>query len=188
MLDRRSMSGFVGLDAARRGFWLALAVVAAGACLGSETARASEVGTSRKIGLGVALGQPSGATVKWFFARNHALQGTLGVGFLGGYHLRLNAEYLFHIRLTSTADFDLPIYFGAGVSFFTWFHYVYPYYWFGDGQYITYFGIGLRVPVGVALHFHKVPMDVFAQVAPGVGLFPGIGFTFDGTAGFRYYF
>ncbi len=158
--------------------------------LGAPAAHATEIGKTKKFGIGVGAGQPSGVEFMWFFKEHHALHTNLGVGFQGKLHVRLNVDYLYHIRVYQHQDFDLPIYFGAGLSFFVWTQYRYGefYFWGADGQYVSYFGIGVRVPIGCSLQFHKTPIDVFFEVAPGAGLFPGIGAYVDGTAGFRYYF
>jgi hypothetical protein len=165
--------------------------------LWARPAHATDIGKKKVYGLGLGVGQPSGVEFNWFFAPRHALHASLGLGWLGAgdgtaglMHLRANADYNFYIRLYEHDEFHLPLYFGAGVSFFFWFQYRYGefFFWGSEGQYVSYFGIGLRVPIGVALQFKEQPFDVFAEVAPGVGLFPGIGAYFDGTAGFRFYF
>jgi hypothetical protein len=167
--------------------------------LSASPAHATDIGEQKVYGLGLGVGQPTGVEFNWFFAPRHALHASLGVGWMGAggeagivgrLHLRLNADYNFYIRLYEHEKFHLPLYFGAGVSFFFWFRYRYGefYFWGSEGQYVSYFGIGLRVPIGVSLQFKDHPVDVFAEVAPGAGLFPGIGAYFDGTAGFRVYF
>jgi hypothetical protein len=154
-------------------------------------ARASEVATSRKFGLGGMLGQPTGITIKYFFTQRHALTAALGLGWWWGHNIHLHCDYGYHFMLTKTADFDLPLYIGAGLKFFVFYHRYYDPYWY-DPDDVYYYrsrvGFGIRVPIGIAFHINKVPLDVFFEIVPGIAFFPFLDFFADGAIGVRYYF
>lgn len=156
------------------------------AAAGSAPAQASEVGTQRKFGLGGMLGAPNGLSMKYYLGQKHALDFGAGFGWWGA-AIYVHADYLFHIELTKTEHFDLPLYIGVGPKLTVWFSDHHPAYWGGkkkDGH----LGIGVRVPIGIAFNLNKVPLDVFLEVVPGVGFFPGVGAYLDGAVGVRYYF
>lgn len=165
------------------------ALLGLGLIAGAPSVRASSVGQTRKVGVGVVLGQPSGVTVKYHLTAMHAFAAQIGIGWLDGYHFRANFDYNLHITVARTAEFDIPIYFGAGLSLFGWFEYHRWYFWGGDeGQYRSQVGFGLRVPVGVSLNLNKVPLEAFGEIAGGFGFFPRLGGYLDGVVGVRYYF
>lgn len=154
-----------------------------------QPAHASKVGTSNKFGIGGMLGAPTGLSMKYFFHKQHAIDIGIGFGWFGHASLFIHVDYKFHIYLTKNQHFELPLYFGVGPKLFIWFHDHCHYYWGGkahcrDG----YIGFGVRVPIGVAFHFNKVPLDVFLEIVPGVGFFPWFGMFLDGAVGVRYYF
>lgn len=167
---------------------LVAALLIAAAAAAPSTASASEVGTSRKFGLGVTLGAPSGLSMKIFLAKMHALDIAIGAGWYGGASLDTHLDYHFYAtQLTRTSAFELPLYVGIGGRFNFWFKDEDHHYW-GGAKHSGRVGVGVRVPVGIAFHLNKVPVDVFLEIVPGVGLFPGVGFHLDGAIGARYYF
>lgn len=150
---------------------------------------ATQVGTSRKFGLGGILGAPTGVTGKVFFDRQHALDFAFGIGWLSGSNLHIHVDYLFHFQVAKTRHFDLPMYVGVGGRFNFWFSEGYHGYWGPkDHDHYSQVGLGVRVPVGVAFHLNKVPLDPFFEIAPAVGFLPVPGFTIDAAIGVRYYF
>lgn len=149
---------------------------------------ASEVGSPRQFGLGGILGAPTGVSGKLFFAPEHALDFAVGVGWLSGPNFHVHADYLFHLELTRTRHFDLPLYVGVGGRFTFWFDEGNHGYWGKKADTDHRVGAAVRVPVGIAFHLNDVPLDPFLELVPGLGIFPGIGFTFDAAIGVRYYF
>ncbi len=143
--------------------------------------KSSSFEANKTFGLGLMLGEPSGLSGKYFLSKDTALD--FGIGYLyHHYHdhdgLHVFADFLWHPAvLTKNSAFWLPIYFGVGARFFD--HHDY------DS------GIGIRVPVGIAFDFQRVPIDVFLE----------FWFAFDlihddrydradggGSIGIRYYF
>lgn len=158
-------------------------------CAPIPTASASQVATSKKFGIGGMLGSPTGLSMKYFFAKPHAIDIGLGFQWFGHAALGIHVDYKFHIYLAKPEPFELPLYFGVGPKLFIWFHDHCHYYWGGkDHCREGFVGFGIRIPIGVAFHFNKVPLDVFLEIVPGVGFFPWFGMFVDGAVGVRYYF
>lgn len=163
----------------------AIALVALSA---AAPASASQVGNGRNFGLGVTLGAPSGLSMKYFMGQNHALDLGVGVGFFGGNTLSVHLDYHWHAAmLTKTSAFDLPFYIGVGGRFNFWFKDEYHHYWGGESH-SGRIGAGVRVPFGIAFHLNKVPLDIYLEIVPGLGVFPGVGAFLDGAVGVRYFF
>lgn len=174
-------------------------VLCAAATLPALPAQASEVGTTRKFGLGGMIGAPTGLSMKLFFNPSHALDFGLGLGFFGNYGGSVHVDYLFHFMLTRKPAFDLPLYVGVGGEVEAFFlgggHHGY---WGGSSS-TGGIGVAVRVPVGVAFQLNRVPIDIFIELVPGIGFVPGhdfvtgdatigAGFYMEGAAGCRYYF
>lgn len=153
-------------------------------CCLSAAPRAAEA-AGGPFGLGILLGSPTGISGKYFFAPQHAMDFCLGWGWAGSSALQIHADYLVHFSVARPRHFELKLFFGGGLAFFVW----------GDGR-GRYWdddrdgraGLGIRVPIGIAFHIRKVPIDPFIEVVPGIGLFPGVGALVQGGIGIRYYF
>lgn len=152
----------------------------------AASGRGSRIGSAaHPFGLGGIVGSPTGLSLKYFFGGPHAVDAAAGLGWLGGASFHVHVDYLFHFVVIPTTHFDLPIYAGVGAKASVWFK--------DKGKYFGSkksgaAGIGIRVPVGVAFHLKKVPLDPFVEAVPGIGLLPGPGFSIDTAAGVRYYF
>ena len=159
------------------------------ALLSASPTLASEVGSSRRFGLGLALGAPTGVDMKYFFSPRHAIEAVIGVGFFGGSGLSVHVDYKATLAvLTRQSGFELPLYLGVGVRFGYWFSNGARRYWGDKHYYGSQIGLGVRVPWGIAFHLNKVPVDVFLEIAPGLGVVPGVGVFIEGAVGARYYF
>ena len=171
----------------RRFIVLALPAVLVTLCFASP-ARASDVGVKKKFGIGGMLGAPTGLSMKYFIKPKHALDFGVGFGWFGHAALYIHADYKFHITLTKKPKpFELLLYFGGGLKLFLWFNDHERKYWLGHKR-ESYVGLGIRIPIGIAFHLNKIPLDIFFEVVPGIGLFPGFGMFLDGAIGVRYYF
>jgi hypothetical protein len=85
----------------------------------------------------------------------------------------MHADFLIHnFDLISVSEGSLPVYFGVGA-------------YMGLS---SDFALGARIPVGIAYHFEGAPVEIFAELAPGLALLPEISFYFGGGIGVRYYF
>ena len=114
-------------------------------------------------------------------------------GRYGGYgryaSLSLHADYLWHLAtLTRNDQVGLTFYAGVGlwVSLFGSGYgvgLVTPY-----GGYGGYFGVGVRVPLGLSLALTQVPVEIYLELDPALFVFPGIDLGVGASLGFRWHF
>ena len=125
------------------------------------------------IGLGLIIGEPTGLSAKLWTSERTAVDAAVAWSFYAPPRFHIHSNFLIHnYDLFSVASGELPLYFGAGAYM----------------AFSSDFGLGLRAPVGIAYHFEAVPVELFAEIAPGLALLPGINFYFGGGTGARYYF
>jgi hypothetical protein len=141
------------------------------------------VGTSvTTFGVGIILGDPTGLTAKLIFAGFNGLQIHLGWGFGRYGRFIVIVDYLFHfvnvIPPVQGAGRFVP-YVGVG----GWIG-VHDNRKNGDGD----ANLGIRFPIGVGFLFSGVPIEIFAEIALGIGLIPSTYAIVDGGLGGRYYF
>jgi hypothetical protein len=152
-------------------------------------------GKGGNIGVGISLGDPMGASAKFFLAANHALQLDLGWAPLHHGHGTLTFAYLWHPGVfvsNSTMDFLPYLGVGLGLGF-----------WASHGHYCGshHGGCGhgggagflIRVPVlGLGFHWKAVPLDTMLEGAwsPYMVRSPGVVDLPHGDVSFklRYYF
>jgi hypothetical protein len=143
----------------------------------ASTARAQE---ARGFGLGLIIGNPTGVSGKGFLSPEHAIDGAVGFGLLGGEDLQLHADFLWHFPIKQWSSAALDLYLGVG-----------PWLGFhghgGRNERETDVSIGARAPFGLAVMF-DAPFDVFLEVAAGLRLVRKVGFHLDAAIGGRYWF
>lgn len=130
------------------------------------------------FGLGAIVGEPTGLTAKAFITREHALQVHAAWDFTDS-AFDIILDYLFHIDafVLDTDFIDLPLYVGAGLKI---------------GQEVAqptarvFFGV--RAVIGIAAEFTTMPMEVFFEAAPVLGITPKIRADVDAGIGIRYFF
>jgi len=148
-----------------------------------------------KFGLGLELGSPFGLNGKFFLSDDRALN--FGVGVIydryyyddrDGFHVYL--DYMFHpFSITNNPTFQLPFYVGVGGRLWN----------VNDGRFNDdATALGVRVPLGLAFDFNKVPLDIFVQLTFVADLFFGYsdnnrtydraGIHIEGSVGIRYWF
>ena len=129
-----------------------------------------------KFGAGIILGEPTGFSVKYWFNDTVAIDGAAGWSSYDHSDFYLHSDLLLHkFDLLPVPKGKLPVYIGAG-GFVR----------FRDDHYDNQGGV--RVPVGVDYLFENLPVDVFAEFAPGVQLTPSTRADFSGGIGVRYWF
>lgn len=141
-------------------------------------------------GIGLSLGDVSGASVKYFLHPNHALQGQVGFGLLHNGDGIVSFEYLWHsnpIGESEIVDVLGYVGFGIGVGF-----------WAGGGTSSVQIhardsaagaALMLRAPVlGLAFHWVGKPIDTALELswAPYV-VMPELRFL-DAAIKVRYFF
>jgi hypothetical protein len=125
------------------------------------------------IGLGIVFGEPTGLNAKMWTSDRTALDATVAWSFVGSGWLHVHADFLIHnYDLISVNKGALPVYFGIGA-------------YVGLSSDL---GLGARIPFGLDYQFEGAPLDIFAEIAPGLSLLPGIGFQMGGGIGVRYFF
>ena len=146
-----------------------------------------------RLGAGVFIGIPTGATGKFWLNKTYAVDATLAYSF-GGW-LMGYADYLYNFRHLFRGDYGsatrfvthLNPYFGAGIlAFISAGTYTKDRSFYSDRD--TSGGFGVRAPVGVEWMPGKPPLGVYVELAPGFGLVPSAFFIFQGGFGARYYF
>jgi hypothetical protein len=162
------------------------------------------------FGLGIELGAPTGLAMKYYLGRSSgrggmvALQAGLGeIQSWGPDGLYVHVDVVWHPAvIATTPDFTLPFYVGVGGRLLNWRDdYCYNYqgnrYCGGEGE----TDLGVRVPFGLLMDFHKVPIDVFFELSLVFDLFHSHSnddvyydhydddfLSLDGVLGARYYF
>jgi hypothetical protein len=174
---------------------------------GGGAARATEVGTSRNLGLGLAVGTQTSLVGKYLLDRESAFDFGLsfwrwrrgcwrdnrGVLYCDRYGygaryggLGLTAGYLWQEPLVRRrANLDWHI--GLGGRLWIWDDYDYgdPYY-DGDDHDVA---AAVRVPIGLDLTFARPSfLEVFVEVAPALYVFPAVDLHAEAFIGVRFYF
>lgn len=150
---------------------------------------------NKTFGLGLELGEPSGLNGKVFVGRATAIDFGVGYAYEHYYYgdgLHVYGDVLFHPTTLVRADaFYMPFYIGGGLRFWD-FDYC-------DRNICTYGGsaVGLRIPIGIAFDFNRVPLDIFAQLVPVIDFVRGDYYdryrdrthlAIDGSVGIRFWF
>lgn len=123
------------------------------------------------LGLGAAIGNPTGVTAKYWLNNQNAIDGVIGWHLYDG-SFQLHTDYLWHrFDVFKKSSFRMDLHFGAGLRL------VSPY-----GKF------GFRAPVGLSHEFKKPDIEAFVELAPILNLAPGTSVDLDFLIGARYYF
>jgi hypothetical protein len=129
-----------------------------------------------KLGAGIILGEPVGASLKYWFNDTLAIDGAAGWSsheHTDGY---VHSDILWHnFDLIPVSRGRLPLYFGVGGLVR-----------FRDDNRDNQGGI--RVPVGLSYMFDNAPVDVFAEIGPALDVTPHTKGEVTGGIGIRYWF
>jgi len=125
------------------------------------------------LGLGLIFGEPTGLSAKMWTSERTALDAAVAWSFSGVGWFHVQADFLIHnYDIISVSKGKLPLYYGVGAY----------------TAFSSDFGLGARVPLGLAYQFEGAPVDIFAEIAPGLALLPDLGFYIGGGIGARYFF
>jgi hypothetical protein len=138
---------------------------------------------SGSLGVGVAIGAPSGFAGKLYIGESFGAQFSFGgdLGRIGD--VGLTTDFVVHLSpLNDPSDgYSLPFYLGGGFSASTNHSEL-------NGD--TYFGP--RAVMGVMIIVDGVPVDIYIETAPTLYIMgppkSPISWGVDGQLGFRYYF
>ncbi len=141
--------------------------------------------SNKTFGIGLILVEPTGLTAKYYLSESTALDFAIGEydRFRNDDDLGAHVDFLWHPLTLVTADpFILPLYFGLGMRIVD----------DEDGpEDDDDLSVGLRAPVGVALDFNRVPIDIFIELALLIELIndeTDDDVDLDVALGVRYYF
>ena len=176
------LTGFIAVEGQARAARSSLAPSARSTTAVNDKTQASS--DNRNLGLGLMLGDPSGLTMKYWLRHTTALQ--FGLSYFFGNYMMLMGDYLWHFpNAFKTSGVTIVPYAGIGalVAVTT------------DGADREFFGsnhassagLGVQIPLGVELRPLRVPLGIFAEFAPGLGLIPGMTGFVQGDLGIRIY-
>jgi len=165
---------------------LALLVQGVTPASAAAQSRASVSHREGDFGLGLIIGDPTGINGKYFLSQELAVDGSLGFGFIGGRHTKLQFDFLWHFGLERWPAAGLDFYVGVGPALaISDGHYHY------DRNHAHDHGdlwIGARAPFGASLTFTKVPFDIFLEIAAELWIIDHAVLDLDAALGFRYWF
>ena len=106
------------------------------------------------FGLGIILGEPTGISAKLWLGDTHAVDAAVAWSFQDEGSFYIHGSYLFHMPgLISVDRGSLPVYIGVG----------------GKISLRDEPHVGVRVPVGLSYIVPTAPVDLFVEIAPGIG-------------------
>lgn len=128
-----------------------------------------------RFGAGLILGEPTGASLKYWLNDTMAWDGAVGWSFYDETDLYLHSDVLWHkFDIVSVPHGKLPLYLGVGGRVK-----------FRDERDDR---LGVRVPVGATYMLDNAPVDVFLEVAPVIDFTPSTRGGFTAGIGARFWF
>lgn len=132
---------------------------------------------AKRFGAGIYVGEPTGVTLKGYLTERLAIDGIAAWGFLNKALTVIgDVTYDFAEIPTSSGTVTLPVYAGVGAKLE-----------FKSGPNDDTV-VGIRVPVGLAAQWVNHPIEIFAEVVPGIEVSPSTEFDLMGGLGARLYF
>jgi len=129
---------------------------------------------NKKFGAGLMLGEPTGASLKYWLSDESAIDGLVGFSF-DDTDFSIHADYLYHFNdLVPLDENRLAVYVGGG-----------PRYRARDHRDDLF---GLRTVGGVAYIFDDIPVDVFFEVGPVFDVAPDFKVRYTVGIGARFWF
>ena len=129
-----------------------------------------------RLGAGVIIGEPTGASLKYWLNDRLAVDGAFGWSFHDNSDFYMHGDVLWHnFDLIPVSHGRLPVYFGVGglVRFRDDNN---------DNQ------VGIRIPIGVDYMPDGAPIDIFAEIGPAIDIAPDVEGEITGGVGIRYWF
>jgi hypothetical protein len=135
----------------------------------------SEAATDRRFGAGVILGEPIGASLKYWLSEQVALDGAVAWSLWNENNFEFHTDVLFHkFDWIPVSRGRLPFYFGGGIRLKLQDN--------DDDRF------GVRGPVGLSYLFEDLPLDIFVEVGPVIDFTPKTRGGVTGGVGARYWF
>jgi len=138
---------------------------------------ASTSSESGRFGAGIIVGEPTGASLKYWLNDTMAVDGAFGWSFHDDSDFYLHSDVLWHnFDLIPVSQGRLPVYFGVGGLVR-----------FRDNNEDNQ--VGIRVPVGLSyMPDDNLPVDIFAEIGPAIDIAPDVQGEVTGGVGIRYWF
>jgi hypothetical protein len=136
--------------------------------------------------IGIILGQPTGFTGKYVFARSAAIACNVGWNLVNpSFYAGTDYQFLFPQTLKWTDEFEgtahevrgLCPYFGIGGRFYL-----------AENQSTHHVDFYLGVRLGGGLEYAINRFALFLEIYPVVNIIPSTDFSLEGGFGFRFYF
>lgn len=131
-----------------------------------------------KVGVGVILGDPTGLSANYIFEPNRSVDAAIAYSFDNDDKLYLHSTYLFRnpnrVKLGGAANAGW--YYGIGGRF------IY------EEDVKDNIRLGVRGALGANMNFKKIPIELFAELAPVVDIVKETDFGLDAGIGVRIYF
>lgn len=129
----------------------------------------------KKFGVGLMLGEPTGASFKYWLSDVAAIDGVVGISLDDDEDFAVHADYLYHLNDVIELDENrMTVYFGGGPRFKA-----------RDRRDDLF---GIRTVGGVAYIFDDVPVDVFFEAGPIFDVSPDFDVRYTVGIGARYWF
>ncbi len=137
----------------------------------------------KRFGFGIMVGDPTGATLKFWTENNNAFVVDIGSSYFGS--PRIGGDYLWHFNAFHSRIANL--YAGPGVALGLGTGHGF---WYSDeGFYAHHSGadLGVRGVFGVDVVPENNPLEFFFEIGVLVGLAPDFGSAVDAALGLRFY-
>jgi hypothetical protein len=142
----------------------------------TATPTVSTTSDTGRLGAGVIIGEPTGASLKYWLDDRVAVDGAFGWSFHNDSVFYMQSDVLWHnFDLIPVPRGRLPVYFGVGGLVR-----------FRDNNNDNQ--VGIRVPVGLSYMPDDLPMDVFVEIGPALDITPNVQGEVTGGVGVRYWF
>ena len=140
----------------------------------------------KSFGFGLILGEPVGATIKYWTDKDNAFVGDIGGNSYYG-SLRVSGDYLWHFNAFNSQIVNMyagpGVVLGLGDSFGGG--------WWYKGRKWEYTrgsaAIGVRGIFGINIIPRRTPLEIFLEVGPLISISPGVFSTLDAAVGVRFY-
>lgn len=129
----------------------------------------------KTFGAGLMVGEPTGASLKFWLSKVSAIDAVVGVKLDDDNDFAAHADYLYHFNDVVVFDHSrFAAYFGGGPQFQVRNH--------QDDLF------SIRAVVGLDYIFDDIPVDVFVEVGPLFDVSPDDDVSVTGGAGARFWF
>jgi hypothetical protein len=128
---------------------------------------------SRKFGLGIILGDPTGLNGKYWLSKTDGIEASIAWSLVKD-RLKILGAYERSFGIGAKIDFLEELSFFPGIG--------------GAISVGKDFGLGVIIPLGIEAFFKKVPINLFLELAPGLEIIPETSFTLYGFLGVRWIF